>query len=153
MLWQIAVLIVSIAVVVLIGFLIPTLIETRRTIKETYSTLSQLQMKLEQTAVESKHLIQLTQQVVEDVQERIKAANGFVEAMEQTGAAASRLSQSVKLVSRTLSDTVTEASSTLHSNKDTMRDILELTSISMQLWQRWQDSKSSKAKAQTNEQQ
>ncbi|MCR8631035.1 DUF948 domain-containing protein [Paenibacillus radicis (ex Xue et al. 2023)] len=153
MLWQIAVLIVSIAVVVLIGFLIPTLIETRRTIKETYSTLSQLQMKLEQTAVESKQLIQLTQQVVEDVQERIKAANGFVEAMEQTGAAASRLSQSVKLVSRTLSDTVTEASSTLHSNKDTMRDILELTSISMQLWQRWQDSKSSKAKAQTNEQQ
>ncbi|WP_171656264.1 DUF948 domain-containing protein [Paenibacillus foliorum] len=153
MLWQIAVLIVSIAVVVLIGFLIPTLIETRRTIKETHITLSQLQTRLEQTAVESKHLIQLTQKLVEDVQEKIKAADGFVDAMEQTGAAASRLSQSVRLVSRTLSDSVTEASSTLHNSKDTMRDLLELTSISMQLWQRWQASKSSKAKVQTGEQQ
>ncbi|MDF2962717.1 MAG: hypothetical protein K0S39_4452 [Paenibacillus sp.] len=152
MLWQTGVLIVSVAVVVLIGFLIPAIVEMRRAVKETQLTLSRMQAKLEQTAEETAGLIRLTHRVVEDVQSRIKAADGFVEAMEQTGEAASRLSQSVKLVSRTLSDTVLEARSSLHNRKDTMRDLLELTSISMQLWQRWQNSKTPKAAEQTDEQ-
>ncbi|TDF95793.1 DUF948 domain-containing protein [Paenibacillus piri] len=143
MLWQIGVLAASIAVVVVACFMIPTVWEARKTMKETRSTLSQLQVKLEQTAEESNRLIRLTHQAVSDVHNNIKAADSFVEAVEQTGEAARRVSGTVKLVSQSLSDTLLEARSSMHHRQDTVRDLLELTSISMQLWQRWQTSKSS----------
>jgi uncharacterized protein YoxC len=154
MLWQIGVVMVSAAVVILIGVLIPLVLEARRAIRETQHTLGQIQLKLEQTAEDSRGLIRQTRQLTEDIQRRVHAADAFVEAMERSGEAANRLSKSVKLVSATLSDTVMEASKALNSRQDTMRDLLELASLSAQLWQRWHKASkpASQAAERTDEQ-
>lgn len=150
--WQISVSLASVAFIVLIGFLIFVLLESRKAMRQAQETLSRIQLKLEQTTEESIRTIRVSREVLEDVQGRLKATDGFVAALEQTGDAANRLSHSVKLVSRTLSDTVLEARESLHSRQDTVKDLIELTTTGIQLWQRWQAQKASQPARRTNEQ-
>lgn len=136
--WQISVCLASIAFIVLVGYLIAMLRESRKAMLQAQETLDGIRSQLEHTAEESLHTIRLSRQVLEDVQGRLKATDGFVAAIEQTGEAANTLSHSVKLVSRTLSDTVLEARESLHSRQDMVKDLIELTTTGIQLWQRWQ---------------
>ncbi|MCS7462232.1 DUF948 domain-containing protein [Paenibacillus doosanensis] len=142
--WQISISLASLAFVVLAGYLIFLLKESRQAMRQAQDTLNRMQEKLELTAEESVRTIRLSREVLEDVQRRMKATDGFVDAMERTGEAASSLSRSVQLVSRTLSDTVLEARETLHTRQDTVKDLIELTTTGIQLWQRWQAQKPSK---------
>ncbi|GAA4862238.1 hypothetical protein GCM10023310_47020 [Paenibacillus vulneris] len=143
MIWQISVSLASLAFIVLAGYLLFMLRESRKAMAQAQETLSAIQVQLKLTTEESVRTIRLSRQLLEDVQGRLKATDGFVAAMEQTGEAASTLSHSVKLVSRTLSDTVLEARESLHSRQDTVKDLIELTTTGIQLWQRWQAQKAS----------
>ncbi|WP_282936782.1 DUF948 domain-containing protein [Paenibacillus sp. RC67] len=143
MIWQISVSLASVAFIVLVGYLIVMLRQSRKAMLQAQETLSGIQSQLMLTTEESIRTIRLSRQVLEDVQGRLKATDGFVAAMEQTGEAASTLSHSVKLVSRSLSDTVLEARESLHSRQDTVKDLIELTTTGIQLWQRWQAQKAS----------
>lgn len=150
--WQISVSLASFAFIVMIGLLIFVLLESRRTMKQAQESISQIQQKLVQTTDESLRTIRVSREVLEDVQRRLKATDGFVAALEQTGDAANRLSHSVKLISRTLSDTVLEARESLHSRQDTVKDLIELTTTGIQLWQRWQAQKNLQPESRTNDQ-
>lgn len=141
--WQSSICLASIAFIVLVGYLIAVLRQSRKAMLQAQEALSDIQSRLEQTTEESIRTIRLSRQVLEDVQGRLKATDGFVAAMEQTGEAASTLSHSVKLVSRTLSDSVLEARESLHSRQDTVKDLIELTTTGVQLWQRWQAQRTS----------
>jgi len=149
--WQIGVTVASVAFTVLAGFFVFVLLESRRTMRHAQETLSRIEEKLEKATEESLRTIRVSREVLEDVQRRLKATDGFVAAMEQTGDAARKLSHSVKLVSRTLSDTVLETRETLHSRQDTVKDVIELATTAIQLWQRWQAQKPSKPGQGTND--
>jgi uncharacterized protein YoxC len=152
MIMQISIGLACIAFIVLVCFLVVAIKESRRAMEQAQHTLAKMEKELERTTEESVRMFRLSSQVLEDVQRKLKAADGFVEAMDQTGEAASRLSQSVQQVSRTLSETVLEATDKLHSRQDTVRDLIELTTTGMHLWQRWQAGRLAKAASQTDDQ-
>ncbi|PZE21010.1 DUF948 domain-containing protein [Paenibacillus xerothermodurans] len=147
MFWQIGICAACLAIIILIAVVIPAVLAARHAVQETVKTLQHMQMKVEQTAEESRQLAVITQQLLGDVQNRIQRTEAFFQAMDQTGEAAGRFSKSVELVSHTLTDTVLGARNSLHSRQETIREIIDLTTTGMQLWHRWQAQKSSKAAA------
>ncbi|OXM84392.1 hypothetical protein CF651_21690 [Paenibacillus rigui] len=141
-----------IAFIVLVGFLIAAIKESRKAMQQAQATLAKMEKELQRTAEESVRMFQLSSRVLEDVQHKLKAADGFVEAMDQTGEAASRISRSMQQASRTLSETVVEAADRLHSRQDTVRDLIELTTTGMHLWHKWQAARAAKAAAPADDQ-
>lgn len=152
MIMQISIGMACAAFIVLVCFLVAAVKESRSAMQQAQQSLARIELELARTTEASVQLIRQSSQVLEDVQRKLKAADGFVDAMDQTGAAANRLSQSVQQVSRTLTETVLEAKDSLGGQKDTVRDLIELTSTGMHLWQRWQAHRLAKAAAQTDEQ-
>jgi uncharacterized protein YoxC len=152
MFWQIGIGAASLAVVILVAFLIPAVVESRRAIKETVKSLHHMQGKMDRTAEETLQLVKQTGNLLADLQRKIQTTDAFFVAMEQTGEAAERFSESVKLVSHALSDTVLEARKSLLNQQDTVREVIELAAAGMNLWQKWFARKESKATAQTSEQ-
>lgn len=149
---QISIGLACIAFILLVWFLITTVRASRKAVEQAQHTMLRMEQQLVRTTEESVRMIRLSSEVLEDVRRKLKAADGFVEAMDQTGEAASRLSQSVNQASRTLSETVLEAAESLHSRKDTVKDLIELTATGMHLWQSWQAGRLAKAAQHTDEQ-
>jgi uncharacterized protein YoxC len=152
MLWQFGISLAAIAFVALVVFVIHVLVELLQTIRLSREAIVRVESQLAHKAEEALKVIQGSQQLLDDIQSRLKATDGFILAMRRTGETSASLSQSILGISRLLSDSIIEVRSSLHSQQDTVRNLITLTTLGTELWHKWQTSKSSKAASHTNEQ-
>jgi uncharacterized protein YoxC len=151
MLWEYSISAAAAAFIIMAAFIVYTLIEVRLSIQQSRETFRRMELRLEKTADETLGLIHSTQSIIANIDSRLQASDGFIQAFSSAGDSARRLSQTVNGFSRILSEAAAEAQASLHAQHDTIRDIVSLTTAGVQLWQRWQTRKPSRADSKTDE--
>ena len=139
------------AFIIMVAFIIYTLIEVRLAIQQSRQMLTRMELKLEHTAEETLGLVRNAQRLLTDIDNHVKASDGFIKALVTTGQSAKLLSQSVNGFSCALAEIVTEAQTTLQSQQDTVREIINLSTTGIQLWKKWQSRKPSRTASNTDE--
>ncbi|MCZ8518104.1 MULTISPECIES: DUF948 domain-containing protein [Paenibacillus] len=115
-------------------------------LRRTVEVLEEVQAQVKRSGEESERLLQASTVVVEDLHQRMRAADPWIEAAAEAGTAVKRLSRSVEAASAAVEQTVQAAQHTLSQSRDTVGDMVELTTAGLHLWQRWQASRQAKAK-------
>ncbi|WP_240418926.1 DUF948 domain-containing protein [Paenibacillus periandrae] len=149
-------LIVSLAVlisVVVIGIAVLLWLEVRRALHRSLAMMERMEARLKGTLEDTHKLIQTTQSLTVDIQRRLHAADGFMQAIQSTGEASASLSKSIKGISGVLADSITEAQGTLQNEQDTVRNLIAMTTMGIELWHKWQSRKPSRPSSPANEQQ
>ncbi|MCU6794654.1 DUF948 domain-containing protein [Paenibacillus sp. WQ 127069] len=149
-------LIVSLAVltgVMVIGIALLLWIEVRRAIRRSLAMMERMEAQMKGTLEDTQQLIQTTQSLTVDIQRRLHAADGIMQAIQSTGEASASLSKSIKGISGVLSNSITEARATLQNEQDTVRNLIAMTTMGVELWHKWQSRKPSKPSSPANEQQ
>jgi uncharacterized protein YoxC len=149
-------LIVSLAVltsVMVIGIALLLWIEVRRAIRRSLAMMERMEAQMKGTLEDTQQLIQTTQSLTVDIQRRLHAADGIMQVIQSTGEASASLSKSIKGISGVLSNSITEARATLQNEQDTVRNLIAMTTMGVELWHKWQSRKPSKPSSPANEQQ
>ncbi|MDQ1909869.1 DUF948 domain-containing protein [Paenibacillus sp. GD4] len=145
MLWQICIGVSAAAFLVVSFYLVRLLRTAQSKLERADQALHEMERHLAQTTTESMQLIRLSTTLLEDLQGKLQATDRFFDAVEETGETVNRVSQSVQLLSQTVTDTVLEARRSVHNGQRTVNDLMELTTTGMQLWNRLQSYRQAKA--------
>ncbi|TVY06700.1 DUF948 domain-containing protein [Paenibacillus cremeus] len=144
--WQIGLGLCMLAFLLLVVYAVKLLRSADAAMKQADQALRSMQLQIQQTTAESERLLKASTLVAEDLRSKLAAADAWFRAANESGEAITSVSRSVKSMSKTVEDTVQEARRAVHSNQDTVNDVMELTTAGLHLWHRWQAYRQSKAK-------
>ncbi|SFL24775.1 protein of unknown function [Paenibacillus sp. 1_12] len=150
--WPLIVALAVLTSLVIIGFAFHVWIETRRAVRRSMEMMERMEAQMVCTLEDTRKLIETSQSLIGDIQRSLNAAEGFIQAIQTTGEASASLSKSIKGISGVLSNSITEARITLQNEHDTVRNLIAMTTMGVELWHKWQSRKPSKLASHTNEQ-
>ncbi|WP_426452254.1 DUF948 domain-containing protein [Paenibacillus sp. S-38] len=144
--WQWGLGLCMLAFVVLAACAVRLMRDAGMSMRRTVEVLEDVQQQVKRSGEESERLLRASTAVVEELQQRVQAADLWFEAAAEAGTAVKRLSRSMQTAAASVEQTVQEAQRALGSSRDTVGDMVELTTAGLHLWQRWQASRQAKSK-------
>lgn len=144
--WQWGLLLCMLAFLLFVFFATRLIQTAAEALKRSEMKLEFMQEQVRRTAEDSERLLKVSTEVMEEVQGKLRTVDAWVAAANETGEAVNRMSRSVKAVSLAVEDTVLDARRAVIKNRDTAKDLMELMTAGLHLWQRVQASKSNQSK-------
>ncbi|AEI40093.1 hypothetical protein KNP414_01529 [Paenibacillus mucilaginosus KNP414] len=144
--WQWGLGLCMLAFVVLAACAVRLMRDAGSSMRRTVQILEDVERQVKRSGEESERLLRASTAVVEELQQRMRAADPWLEAVAEAGTAAKRLSRSMQEAASSVERTVQEAQRALEGSRDTVGDVVELTTAGLHLWQRWQASRQAKPK-------
>ncbi|MFH5186388.1 DUF948 domain-containing protein [Paenibacillus sp. TAB 01] len=106
MIIQISVALIAVAFVVLVAFLIVTLRSMSELLKQTNTTIRELQGEIKGISKEASHLLQHTNQVTVDVLDKLHSLDPTFDSVKQVGEVVEDITSSVKQASTAVAKTI-----------------------------------------------
>lgn len=144
--WQWGLLLCMLAFLLFVFFATRLIQTAAEALKRSEKMLECMQEQVRRTTQESERLLEVSTQVMEEVQDKLRTVDNWFTAANETGEAVKRMSRSVKAVSLAVEDTVLEARRAVLKHRDTANDLIELMTAGLHLWHRLQASKSNQTK-------
>lgn len=139
--WQWGLLLCMLAFLLFVFYAIRLMHSAMAAVKRSETALDFMQEQVRRHSEKSERLFQTMTEVMQEVQDKMRTADSWFTAANETGEAVKRMSRSVKAVSIAVEDTVLEARREVHKNRDTVKDAMELMTAGLHLWHRLQASK------------
>jgi len=135
---EISVAVLTLAVVVLIVYVIGALKAVKLTLEQTNLTMGQMQQDLVKVSEEAAIVMQSTDGLIRDVQLKLHAFDPLLESVSVAGEAIAQLSGSAKQVSATVSHMTEDLHNTIHQNQSRIADVIGMATEGVQLYRKIQ---------------
>ena len=137
---------IAIAFFVLVIYLSKTLKSLQVTLTSVSNTLSGLEKQLDGVTTETTLLLQKTNALAEDIQEKSESLNSVVAAVKDVGTTVTRFNGTLQNISHSVDQQVEES-------KEKISQIVQWGNIILELKEKWQSRKQSKQEVNVNERQ
>jgi len=138
MVYEIAVAILTLAVVVLIIYVIGTLRAMKIALEQTQQTLAQAKHDLVEVGKEVALVMRSTDGLIQDVHQKMRAFDRLIGSVSDAGDVVAQLTGSAKQVSATVSHMTHEFQSTIQHNQNRITEAIEVATSGVQLFRRLQ---------------
>ncbi|MBO0960348.1 DUF948 domain-containing protein [Neobacillus sp. MM2021_6] len=137
---------IAIAFLVLVIYLSKTLKSLQGTLTSVSNTLTGLEKQLDGVTTETTVLLQKTNALADDIQQKSERLNSVVEAVKDVGTTVSQFNGTLKNITNTVDQQVEES-------KEKISQLVQWSNIFLELKDKWQARKQSKAEGSTEERQ
>lgn len=145
MILEISSAVAALAFVVLVVYLVTLIQSAKRSLADTNETLALIRKDLEKVSQESVSLMKAGEQLIRDADEKLHSLDPLANSVKHTGQALEQVTDSVRQVSAAVSRSATGFGKHMDKNQGRFAEILEYTSLGLQLWQKWQSRKEGKS--------
>ncbi len=127
-------LIAAIAFAVLVVYLVQTLKALRTTLNHMASTVNSLEQQMTGIARETERLLNNTNKLTEDIQEKSYALNTIFDQVKEVGHSLGTLNETFRKIS-------SQVASGTERHSDQVEKVVEWSSALMRIWQKWKVKK------------
>jgi uncharacterized protein YoxC len=138
MVWEFAVVWLTVLVTGFMVYLFLILRDARRILWETEKTVAGMRQELTERSQETAKLMRSVQRLTEDVQVRVDRTEDFFDGIAQCGRSAKQLGGSLSDVASAFTDTASHVRHAVHTQQARAAEIGEWVGIGWQIWQKWQ---------------
>lgn len=128
----------AVAIIVMTGVAVRTLLAAQMTLKQAGETIARMERQLEETAGQTKQLLQTTNRIAADVEKKLDAASSIAASVRDMGDSLSEVGGTVRKASKSLTRSVLEVEQAVHTHRARVQGALEWAVTGVELWQRWQ---------------
>jgi uncharacterized protein YoxC len=147
MLIDVSVAVIAAAFVALTIYLIITLRSVNDSVQQVSKTLEKVQLQVDDVTRETVILMRSTNQITEDVHNKLKQVDALFESVSEVGEAVNQVTTSMKQVSATVTKSITHGvQSGVHKQQKRIDEVIHWTNVAVNLWQKFQSLKSNKTK-------
>lgn len=151
MLVQISVAVIAVAFVALTVYIILALKSVRDSLQQANQTLVEVQQQVDQVSRETVKLMRTTNHITEDIHQKIKHVDALFESIGDVGQAVNQFTSSVKQVSATVTQSLTNGVQRgIHSRQEQIDEAVNWVKLAFTLWQKIQNLKSGKSKGENH---
>ncbi|MEQ6378431.1 DUF948 domain-containing protein [Bacillaceae bacterium S4-13-58] len=126
----IAALIVAIAFAILVFFIGRTLKSAQKTLSQVANTLDGLEKQLEGISIETTSLLNKTNLLAEDIQEKSQKLNSVVDGVQGVGTTIQQFNQSLRSISGDIHDAANQ-------NKENVVQAMQWGNVALDLWKKF----------------
>lgn len=137
----------AVAIIGLTGVAARFLLTARTTLRQTGETIARMERELEETAAETKRLLQTTNRIAADVEKKLDAVSSITSSVRDMGDSLSEVGGTVRKASKSLARSVLEVEQAVHKHRARVQEALEWAVTGVELWQRWQAGRKAQARS------
>lgn len=133
------------AFIILVVFAVRTLLAASRSLQQVSEAIQEAQRSLAETTAKSDQLLHSAKLLTDEAYDQLQKLKACASGAEQAGAALGEVSFTLRKASQAMTKSIHGAEKVVHTHQRRLQDAIEWATTGVELWQRWQAYRQSKA--------